>query len=141
MDDEPGLGESRSIGQRAVIVAGAVIVTSVAVAFVLIIGSWAFRYKEWSMHNGRLDRLLPLKPTLEQVVAGLEQEGSMLQAKAETRAELERILDGRGVAARDQVLSRAGRWTKVRVFLAGDWLYFIFFDQAGVMRGYACVKR
>jgi hypothetical protein len=141
MDDDPGLGERRPIGQRAVIIASAVIVTSVVAAFALIIGNWAFRYKERSMHDGRLARLLPLKPTLEQVVAGLEQEGSMLHAKTETREELVRFLDGHEKSVRDRVLSKADRWAKVRVFKAGDWLYFIFFDHSGVMRGYACEKR
>jgi hypothetical protein len=127
--------------KRIVVVLGSVGVT-LALAFLAFwLGAWGFGFRRHSLHEGRLQRLLPLEPTLQQIVAGLAAEGAPLVASAEDARQLAPVASERGGAQRDLILAKGRRYKKVRVFLAGDMVYFIYFDSAGVMRDFVCVGR
>jgi hypothetical protein len=126
---------------RLAILAGSVATTALIAYLVFRIGAWGFGFRRFSQHEGRLRRLLPQQPTLERVVRGLNDEGSRLVAAPETAEALERIVAERGGSRSAEIRAKAARYPHTRVFLAGDMIYFIFFDEARVMRDFACVTR
>jgi hypothetical protein len=126
---------------RGVVVAAAVVITGLIGWLAFVLGSVGFDVRRYSMHEGRLARLLPLKPTSEQLTRGLEDEGTHLVAIAKGEAELRgaaSTLAGPRAAA---VFEKGARWPATRIFLAGDMVYFIYFDSVGVMRDFVCVSR
>jgi hypothetical protein len=136
---DPGVEERRSFPQRMAFVMGAVVVTGAIVVVVLVVGRWAYLFRTMKMHEARLSRLLPQKPTLDQIMVGFEQEQTSLVAIAESRRDLERIAAGLPQGDRDNVLARSSKSAKTRVFRAGEVLYFIFFDDVNIMQSFACV--
>jgi len=139
---EQGPAKPAGPGPRArlAILAGSLAATALIAYLAFGIGAWSFGFRRFSQHEGRLRRLLPQQPSLERVVQGLNDEGSRLIAAPETPAALERVLAERGGRRAAEIRARAARYAHTRVFLAGDMVYFIFFDSAGVMRDFICVS-
>jgi hypothetical protein len=127
--------------RRAVILAVAAAVTALLAVLALLLGAWGFDFRRYSQHSGRLQRLLQHQPTLEQVVAALQDEGSPLLAAPDDEPSLRAQAARRGGDKATEVLARGRRWRHTRVFLAGDMVYFIYFDDAGVMRDFVCASR
>jgi hypothetical protein len=127
--------------RRTVIVAASLTVTAVTALLAFVLGSWGFETRRYGQHLGRLRRLLEQKPTLEQVVQGLEAEASHLIGAPRDPEELARVAAERGGAVAATVREKGRRWPQTRVFLAGDMVYFIFFDERGVMVDFVFVSR
>jgi hypothetical protein len=127
--------------KRVVTVAGSVLVTGLLGYLAFALGSWGFDYRRNAQHRTRLERLLGKQPTLDQVVRGLTDEGSPLVDSPGGDAQLRRAAALRGGARAEEVLAKGARWPQTRVFVAGDMVYFIYFDQGGVMKDFTCVSR
>ncbi len=127
--------------KRFVIVTGSLAVTGLLVTLALLLGNAGFNARRFTQHESRLKKLLPQQPTLEQVVRGLIDEGTPLLASAATAEELRRLAQERGQARQAEIMDKGQRFPQVRVFLAGDMIYFIYFDAGGVMRDFTCVSR
>jgi hypothetical protein len=132
--------ERPSARVRLAILAGSLATTALAAYLAFRIGAWSFGFRRFSQHEGRLGRLLPRQPTLERVVQGLNDEGSRLVAAPETAEALERVVAERGGNRAAEIRTKAARFPYTRVFLAGDMVYFIFFDETRVMRDFTCVS-
>jgi len=133
--------DSRSAGNRLWIMAGSVAATALIAGFAFFLGAWAFDTRRLLTHETRLQHLVARKPTLGQVVQGLEEEGSPLLASPVGDAELQALAARHGRARVADVVEKGRRWPTTRVFRAGDMVYFIYFDDAEVMRDYVCVAR
>lgn len=127
--------------KRFVIVAGSVVVTGLLVTLALLLGNAGFNARRFTQHESRLKKLLPHQPTLEQVVRGLQDEGTPLLATAATAEELRQLAQDRGKTRQAEILEKGRQFPQVRVFLAGDMIYFIYFDAGGVMKDFTCVSR
>ena len=46
-----------------------------------------------------------------------------------------------GGARLAEIRQKAARYPELRVYQAGDMLYFVYFDAASVMRDFTCVSR
>ena len=110
---------------------------TLALAFML--GDWGFDFRRYSQHEGRLQRALQQQPTIGQLTAGLEEEGTSIVAKPQTAEDLEEAIVTHGRERALTLRQKARRWGHLRVFRAADMLYFVFFDDEGVMRDFACV--
>jgi hypothetical protein len=141
LDADLAREEPAQRASRAAFLLGGVGVTGILVYFALGLGAWGFDYRRYSQHNGRLARLLAKQPQLAQVVAGLQDEGSRLVAAPEGETSLQVEAARSGGAKAGEVLEKGRRWPRTRVFLAGDMIYFIYFDEAGRMRDFTCVSR
>jgi hypothetical protein len=64
-----------------------------------------------------------------------------LVAVAATAEEKERIAAARGGPLAAEIRQKAARQLELRVYEAGDMLYFVYFDGEGVMRDFTCVSR
>jgi hypothetical protein len=134
--EPPGPG---SAGRTLWIVAGSVGATAIFAGAAFFLGAWAFDTRRSLTHETRLQHLVDRSPGLGQVVQGLEAEGSRLLAAPsgpdQLRAAVTRHAGGRAAEA----LAKGQRWPTTRVFLAGDMVYFVYFDDGDVMRDYLCV--
>jgi len=104
------------------------------------LGAAYFQVRRVSTHATRLEHLLQNAPTLEQVTEGLRLEQSPLLAAPVGEAALRDAAARWGREKRSEVMAKGQRWPKTRVFRAGDMIYFLYFDAAGVLRDYLYVS-
>jgi hypothetical protein len=127
--------------KRLAILAASLLLTLLAAYAAFMLGGWGFDTRRFSQHEGRLQRLVAQAPRLDQVVAGLENEGSRLLAAPRDEGELRRRASEWGKGKSGEIVEKGRRWPQTRVFRAGDMVYFLYFDGAGVMRDFTCVSR
>lgn len=126
---------------RAAILTASVAITVGVAYLAFLLGAWGFNTRRYGQHEGRLRKLLLASPRLEQVVQAFEEEGSPLVAAPAGPRELEKVAAELAGPQARLVVEKGARWPQTRVFAAGDMLYFVFFDEAGVMRDFAFVTR
>jgi hypothetical protein len=124
---------------RLWILAGAFLATVATLALALLLGSWGFNYRRYSQHERRLQRALEQHPTIGQLTAGLEEEGASVLSSPETPEEMEKAIATFGRGRTEELMRQAAQWPRARVYRAADMLYFVFFDDEGVMRAFTCV--
>jgi hypothetical protein len=127
--------------KRIWIVVGALAVTLGALALALWLGAASFDARRYDQHRRRLARVMREQPTADRLTRGLEAEGSRLVATAATPEEKERLAEARGGPLAGEIRQKAARQLELRVYEAGDMLYFVYFDGDGVMRDFTCVSR
>ena len=127
--------------KRFWILAGALAVTLGALALAMLLGSASFDFRRYTVHQQRLQRVLREQPTADRLTRGLADEGTPLLAVLSTRAEVETEAATRGGKKAGEIREKGGRRAQTRVYQAGDMLYFVYFDEAGVMRDFTCVSR
>jgi hypothetical protein len=74
-----------------------------------------------------------------QVTEGLKEKAPLDQI-VETPEDLQQALDRWDGAHRDEIRELAQRYPQLRIFAAGDMVYFIFFDSGSIMRDYVYVS-
>jgi hypothetical protein len=127
--------------KRFWILAGAAVVTLGALTLAMLLGSASFDFRRYTVHQRRMQKVLREQPTADRLTRGLADEGTAQLAVARTREEVEREASARGGNKADEIREKGARHAETRVYLAGDMLYFVFFDTAGVMRDFTCVSR
>jgi hypothetical protein len=142
--DGGGAGQEKAYdgsgGRRvlAMVVALALTVLMGGLAFML--GSWGYDTRLRGTHQARLQRLLQMKPDIDQVVQGLENEGTHMIAAPRGPAAVRKVARERGNGLSEHIVAKGDHWAQTRVFDAGEIVYFIFFDADGVMRDFVCVR-
>jgi hypothetical protein len=127
--------------RRAWIIVGALVASGLALYLALFLGAWGFDFRRTSQHDGRLRRLVQQQPTLDRVVQGLADDGSPLIDSPDGPAALEAVASRHGGEKAGEVRTKGSRWPTTRVFRAGDMIYFLYFDEDGVLRDYTWVTR
>jgi len=117
------------------------VATALLAYLALLLGAWAFGYRRYDLHERRLHHMLQENPNLAQVMEGLRNDGTPLVAAPTDAEAVARVAAQYGREKAAEIVATAARWPVVRVFRAGDMMYFIYFDQAGVMRAYLYVSR
>ena len=126
--------------RKAAIVLGSVAITGGLVFLALFLGSWAFGQREGSLHVGRLERLVEKHPKGDAVRAGLEAEGSRLLGEAAGPGELASLVARTTPDAQAAVLATGQSAARSRAFLAGAYVYWLFFDAEDSLTGFLVVK-
>ena len=140
--DGSGPGEERAPASgRVVRLLGSLGATALLLAFVFSLGSWGYKYRRWLFHQGRLQRILELRPSVEQVRMGLEAEGAQSLGRVMTVAELGPIAARWTPTMRDKVVTMGERAGQAQVFAVGEMVYFVFFDRDGKMTDFLVVAR
>jgi hypothetical protein len=121
--------------------AGALVATLSILTLAFWLGSASFDVRRYRLHYQRLAKVMLEKPDSDRLTRGLEAEGTRLAATARSAPEKERLASERGKAMLAEVRDKAARYPELRVYEAGDMLYFIYFDEAGVMKDFTCVSR
>lgn len=126
---------------RLWILAGALAVTIGALAIAFWLGSASFDVRRYGQHNGRLAKVMLERPSADRLTRGLAAEGTPLLLIALTAEDKEQAAATRGAARLAEIREKAARHPELRVYQAGDMLYFVYFDRKGVMRDFTCVSR
>ncbi len=127
--------------KRFWIFAGALVVTLSALTLAMVLGSASFDFRRYTVHEGRLRKVMREQPTADRLTRGLADEGTAVLTVARTRGELEHEASVRGGRKAPEVRAKGARYQETRVYQAGDMLYFVYFDKNGVMRDFTCVSR
>jgi hypothetical protein len=127
--------------KRFLVLAGALAATLGALALAFWLGSASFDARRYSEHRQRLAKVMRELPSADRLTRGLEAEGSPLLQIAATAEDKERAALSRGRDRLAEIREKAARYAELRVYQAGDMLYFVYFDQDGVMRDFTCVSR
>jgi hypothetical protein len=127
--------------KRFWIITGALAVTLGTLTIAFWLGSASFDVRRITMHNRRLEKVMREKPSADRLTQGLAAEGTPLLVTALTGEEKERAALARGAARLAEIREKAARHPELRVYEAGDMIYFVYFDQEGVMRDFTCVSR
>jgi hypothetical protein len=121
---------------------GSVAATGAIVALVFSLAGWAYRHRGASLHDGRLRRVVEQHPTVAQVSEGiLAEPGNRALPTPASEEELRRLLAQYPRGRADQIVAKRRRWRDLRVFDAGDVVYFLYFDDAGALQDYELAGR
>jgi hypothetical protein len=127
--------------KKTTIVVGAVVGTGLLAAIAFWLGAVGYGSRTITQHEGRMRRLLEKQPQAEIVLRAFADEGTKLIAAPVAPEQSQRLARERGHAKAAEIEQKASRWGHMYVFNAGDVLYFVFFDDASVMRDFAVVSR
>jgi len=127
--------------KRFWILAAALAVTLGALTLAMLLGSASFDFRRYTVHQRRMQNVLREQPTADRLTRGLADEGTALLAVAATRDAVEREASARGGKKAAEIREKGARHAEIRVYQAGDMLYFVYFDADGVMRDFTCVSR
>jgi hypothetical protein len=126
--------------KRFWILAGALVVTLGALVIAMLLGSTSFDFRRYNQHENRMRKVLREAPTVERLTQGLAGEGTAVVAAPVGTAQKEQVIAARGGLKTAELRAKAARYPQLRVYRAGDMLYFVFFDADGVMRDFTCVS-
>jgi hypothetical protein len=127
--------------KRFLLLGGAAALTLGALAVVMLVGSATFHFRRHLDHDSRLRKVMREQPTADRLTRGLADEGAGLRLVTRHAEEAEREVPEGGREKRDEVREKAARHAETRVYVAYDMLYFVYFDERGVMRDFTCVSR
>ena len=139
IDTEPSTPEAPDHLRTVAILAVSAGVTVAILVSVLSIGSWAYDHRRYSLHDGRLRRLVEQHPSWPRTEAGLRSEhGATLDAPREEDA-FRRFAAGWSKARAEEIVAKRRRFPDVRVLAVRDMVYFLYVDDAGLLRDYVLV--
>jgi len=125
--------------KRGVVVSGvAGFITVAGLGAALYFGTLGYDVRRTQMHNRRLRGILVQTPTVYQVTEGLKEKAPLVNV-IESPAELDAAITRWGSRKEAEIRDKAGDWPQLRVFAAGDMMYFIYFDDDDVMKDYVYV--
>lgn len=124
---------------HAVVLGIAATVTIAGLGAALYVGGLSYDVRRNNMHDSRLKHILVQTPTVYQVTEGLKDKAPLTLVVG-GRVDLEEALSQWGADKVDEIRNKAGEWAQLRVYAAGDMMYFIYFDEGNVMRDYVYVS-
>jgi hypothetical protein len=120
--------------------AGALAVSLVTLAVALFLGNLAFNYHRHLEHEDLLREVVARQWTAEKLTQWLRDvKSAPLLAVLQSPADVEREVLARGGRKAAEIREKAARHAQVRVYHAADMIYFVFFDDDGVIRDFTCV--
>ncbi len=127
--------------KRFWILAGAVAVTLGSLALAMLLGSAGFDFRRYSQHQGRLEKVMREQPTVDRLDRAFQDEGTTFLAAPATPGEKQRAIADHGGKKAAEIREKSARHAQTRVYQTADMLYFVYFDEKGVMRDFTCVSR
>jgi hypothetical protein len=132
------IGDSPERERRPLLLAlgGGVIAAGALAALVMTLGSWAYQHRRYTLHDGRLKRLVEQHPTVGDASQGiLAEAGNRAIDPPRSEPEL-RAWISRWPARADEVLRKWERWPMLRIFAVGDLVYVLYFSDGGRLQDY-----
>jgi hypothetical protein len=129
-------------GKQVVIVVGSIAATAGLLALTFSLGSWAYQHRRYTLHDGRIRRLVAQQPTLTSVSQGILQEpGNASIAVPSSDEDLQRFVAQWSVARSQEIVAKRRKWGSLRAFGVGEMVYLLYFDDQGVLRDYVLLSR
>ena len=114
-------------------------VTIAGLGAALYVGTLGYDVQRRQRHDARLKNILSQTPTVYQVTEGLKDKAP-LALVVEGQDDLDQAVSRWGADKANEIRDKASDWPQLRVFVAGDMVYFIYFDDGDVMRDYVYVS-
>jgi hypothetical protein len=114
---------------------GGLIAAGGLAALVFTLGSWAYQHRRYTIHDGRLKRLVERHPTVGDASAGILAEAGNRALPAPQARDV-RAWAERWPARAEEILRKHERWPLLRIFDAGGLVYVLYFDQGGRLQDY-----
>jgi hypothetical protein len=131
--------DAKAVKKRALLLVGAALVAVSGLVTALVLGTLGYDIRRSNMHEARLKGILVQTPTVYQVTEGLKEKAPLVSI-VESPADLEDALSRFAFEKRAEIEEKAEHYAQLRVYDAGDMMYFIFFDDGDVMRDYVSVS-
>ena len=131
--------ESSPPKRVAIALGVAAAVTIAGLGTALYLGKLGYDVRRKNQHDTRLRRILVQTPTVYQVTAGLREKAPLV-AIVETEEDLERAVSTWAPEHAADIIGKARQWPQLRLYAAGDMIYFIYFDETDIMRDYVYVS-
>lgn len=125
-------------GRFAAVASVASFVTVSGLGVALYLGTLGYDVRRSNMHDRRLKGILVQTPTVYQVTEGLKEKAPLVLVIDSPR-DLNGAVDRWGAEKSSEIRAKARSWPQLRVFAAGDMMYFIYFDDTDVMQDYVYV--
>ena len=125
--------------RRAIIMGVAATVTVTGLGVALYVGKLGYDVRRNNLHDSRLKHILVQTPTVYQVTEGLKEKAPLVLV-VEDGVDLEEAMNRWGGEKTREIRDKAVEWPQLRVYAAGDMMYFVFFDEADIMRDYVYVS-
>ena len=137
--DQAGDIKSHPPHHRILMTAVAATITAGGLSIALLLGTYGYDFRRSNMHNARLKGILMQTPTIYQVTEGLKEKAPLAEV-VESKEQLDEAVARWGKDKGPQIREKAGSWRYLRIYSAGDMMYFIFFDDRKIMRDYIYVS-
>jgi hypothetical protein len=131
--------DPRAARNRMALTVAASVVAIGGLAVALVLGTLGYDVRRMNMHEARLKGILVQTPTVYQVTEGLKEKAPLVLI-VESPEDLKDAVDRYAGDQREIILEKAERFPQLRIFAAGDMMYFIFFDAEHIMRDYVFVS-
>ena len=82
---------------------------------------------------------VPFRTLVSMVTEGLKEKAPLV-AVVESEEELERAVSTWASEHAEEIVGKARQWPQLRLYAAGDMIYFIYFDETNIMRDYVYVS-
>jgi hypothetical protein len=115
--------------------AGGVVAAGGLAVLVLTLGSWAYQHRHYTLHDGRLRRLVEQHPTVADATQGILAESGNRAVPPPSPRDL-RAWAARWPTRADELLRKAERWPLLRIFAVGDLVYVLYFSDEGRLQDY-----
>ncbi len=104
----------------------------------LALGGWAYRHREFTLHDSHLRRLITKSPPAAEVRAViLADNGNWPMDPPAADRELYAFAARFMVPQRaHEVVQKSHRWASLQVFGVRSVVYFLYFDEKGLLRDY-----
>ena len=131
--------ESTPVKRVAIALGVAAAVAIAGLGTALYLGKLGYDVRRKNLHDTRLRRILVQTPTVYQVTEGLKEKAPLV-AIVESDEDLERAVSTWASDRVEDIMGKARQWPQLRLYAAGDMIYFIYFDEANIMRDYVYVS-
>lgn len=131
--------ESSPPKRVAIALGVAAAVTIAGLGTALYLGKLGYDVRRENLHDTRLRRILVQTPTVYQVTEGLKEKAPLV-AIVESDVDLESAVSTWASERAEEIIGKARQWPQLRLYAAGDMIYFIYFDETNIMRDYVYVS-
>ena len=136
----PKATDERERNKKLLVLAGTfgLALAAAGLIIALVLGVYGYHVRRMTLHQARLQGVLDQEPSLYQVVEGLKEKAPLI-ASPEGEEELAQWVSEWEDQKRDEILTNGHTWPVVRIFEAGDMIYFIYFDEEKIMRDFVYI--
>ncbi len=139
LSGDEAVAEPRSSRSRLATTGIAAAVTIGGLTTALVLGTLGYDIRRTHMHEARLKGILVQSPTVYQVTEGLKEKAPLVTI-VNSPEDLAESIARWGNGKANEIMEKAKTWPLLRVYSAGDMMYFIFFDKKQIMQDYVCVS-
>ena len=111
---------------------------SATVLAISLVGCESYHREEIEKHRGQLQELLARNPTAAEVDTHMQTAPYRVAGAGDAKELAGMWTNPLNLPA--EVESKMTKWPQTRIYLKSSMVYFIYFDDSGVMRDFSCLS-